>query len=119
MVAELAARPDRAAYTLPAQLRALQDLRSQEAYLPSYVIEIDDGRLLGYMAAGPGRDAFLEAILAEVPEARVESETRLDERRLWEEWLAGNGLGHGSLRRASYGGWCCRLRRSARGGSCG
>lgn len=107
LVLTLAARPDRAAYNLPVQLREIRDLRPQDAYLPSYVIETAGGELLGYTAVAGERDAFLEEVLTLVPEARarVEAETRLDERRLWQEWLAASGLGHGSLQQAPHGGW--------------
>ncbi|WP_336207178.1 hypothetical protein [Nonomuraea sp. LPB2021202275-12-8] len=107
LVLDLAARPDRAAYNLPVRLREIRDLRPQEAYLPSYIIETGGGELLGYTAAGGERDAFLEEVLASVPQARarVEAETRPDERRLWEEWLSDSGFGHGSLRRGPHGGW--------------
>ncbi|GAA1005856.1 hypothetical protein Aple_040200 [Acrocarpospora pleiomorpha] len=107
LITDLAARPDRAAYNVPVQLTEVRDVRPQEAYLPTYLIETIKGTLLAYTAANRERDSFLEGVLNQVPEARarVEAESRLDERSLWREWLADSGYGHGTLVRAAHGGW--------------
>lgn len=118
-VTDLAARPDRADYNLTAQLREIRDLRPQEAYLPAYLIETSGGDLLAYTAIGGERDAFLEDVCRRMPEAgfRVQAEAKVEEKKLWQEWLAGSGLGPGTIAPAPYGGWRVTLPARAFGTS--
>ncbi|MEU8271121.1 hypothetical protein AB0B89_28670 [Sphaerisporangium sp. NPDC049002] len=115
MVDALAARPDRADYNLPGQLRGIGGGAAQDAYLPVYLIETDNRDLLAYTAIGAERDAFLEAVCRDVPaiHARIDAENRQDPRDLWTEWLAGTKLGAGQPRRLANGVWRVTLTPAA------
>ncbi|MFI6457179.1 hypothetical protein ACIBF6_37185 [Streptosporangium amethystogenes] len=107
MVDDLAARPDRADYNLPAQLREIKGIAVRDVYLPTYLIETSDRSLLAYTDAGSGRDDFMEAACRDVPTIRVRIDTvdRVKPRELWTEWLADRKLGPGRLQELPNAVW--------------
>jgi len=94
VVQQIAQRPDRAQFNLPAQLRDLQVLTAQDAYLPTYLIETTSGELLAYTGVGDGRDEFMEARCRDVATIRqlISAESDTDPSELWRKWLADRTL---------------------------
>lgn len=119
MIDDLAARPDRADYNLPGELREIKGIAAQDAYLPAYLIETDNRALLGYTATGSGRDDFLEAVCRDVPaiHLKIDAEERANPRDLWTEWLADRKLGPGRLQQLPNGVWRVTLTPNAFSGS--
>ncbi|MGW0068692.1 hypothetical protein ACWDUI_14645 [Streptosporangium sandarakinum] len=107
LVEALAARPDRADYNLPAQLREIRGVAVRDAYLPAYLIETDRRDLLAYTDAGVGRDDLIENVCRDVPalHAMIAAEARADPRELWTGWLADRKLGPGRLQELPNGVW--------------
>jgi hypothetical protein len=107
VVRKVAALPDRADYNLPRQLRELHAVQCQEAFLPAYLVECADDRLLAYTSASEGRDSFMETICREVAEIRdlVNAEENSDPRSVWREWLADEAPARGTLHRLPNGVW--------------
>ncbi|WP_307961625.1 hypothetical protein [Salinispora arenicola] len=71
IVTQLGEQPDRFDFNLPKQLRNLRVLGHQDAYLPAYLIEDADGRLLAYSGVHGERDTFLESLCDRVPLIRT------------------------------------------------
>ncbi|HZD38187.1 MAG TPA: hypothetical protein VE664_06070, partial [Actinomycetes bacterium] len=117
VVQQLAQRSDRAQFNLPAQLRDLQVLTAQDAYLPTYLIETASGELLAYTGVGDGRDEFMETLCRDVGTIRqlISTEPGTDPSELWRQWLADRNLGPGSLQRLRNGVWRATLPSGAFG----
>nr|BFE57727.1 hypothetical protein GCM10020063_022530 [Dactylosporangium thailandense] len=84
----LAERADRAEFNLPAQLRNLRQEGVREGYLPCYLIETTEGRILAYTGVAEHRDPFLERVCADSSvEHLIEAEDAGDPGRIWRAWL--------------------------------
>lgn len=117
VVQQLAQRPDRAQFNLPAQLRDLQVLAAQEAYLPVYLVETATGDLLAYTGVGDGRDEFMEALCRNVATIKqlIGAEPVGDPGQLWRQWLADRDLAPRSMQRLGNGVWRATLPPGAFG----
>ncbi|WP_329101359.1 hypothetical protein OG792_20860 [Micromonospora sp. NBC_01699] len=118
IVTRLGERPDRFDFNLPKQLRNLRVLGHQDAYLPAYLIEGTDGRLLAYSGVGGERDTFLESVCDRVPMIRqlMAAEPSQDPREIWTGWLA-DGKRKGTLRHLPSGVWRATLIADSFGGT--
>lgn len=118
IVTQLEERPDRSDFNLPKQLRDLRVLGHQDAYLPAYLIEGADGRLLAYSGVRGERDAFLESVCDRVPMIRhlMAAEASQDPREIWTSWLA-DGRRKGTLRHLPNGVWRATLVADSFGGT--
>ncbi|MFF3444176.1 hypothetical protein [Streptosporangium sp. NPDC002721] len=119
IVDDLAARPDRADYNLPAQLREIRGVATRDAYLPTYLIETSDRSLLAYTDTDSGRDDFMETVCRDVPaiRARIDTVDRVNPHELWTEWLADRKLGPGRLQELPNAVWRVVLTPGAFSGS--
>lgn len=110
LVTDLEHRPDRADINLPRQLAGLRVLTHRDAYLPGYLIETADGRLVAYSSVSESRDPFLEQACAATPRIHqlVAAEPGVDPEELWTRWLA-DGHHRGTLRRLPSGVWRATL----------
>jgi hypothetical protein len=100
MLTRLENDSNRAAYNLHSQLRNLQFVGKRESYLPCYLIETGDGRMLAYSACGHGRDEFLEQVFWATAAGRlIEAQGMREPADVWEKWRAGSSTyGVGELR---------------------
>ncbi|MCU7731070.1 hypothetical protein ODJ79_45785 [Actinoplanes sp. KI2] len=118
VLAWLEQHPDRAGFNLPGQLRNLSNKGEREGYLPCYLIETADHRLLAYSNVAEDRDEFLEGLFARTSlEELIEAEGIADPATLWPKWLARSpAYGAGTLRQAPDGGWRVLLDPATFGG---
>lgn len=118
IVTQLGEQPDRFDFNLPKQLRNLRVLGHQDAYLPAYLIEDADGRLLAYSGVHGERDTFLESLCDRVPLIRtlIAAEPSQDPREIWTNWLA-DGKRKGTLRQLPSGVWRATLVADSFGGT--
>jgi hypothetical protein len=103
----LASNPDPAAFGLPAQLRDLRHGEVREGFLPFYLIETTDSRVLAYSAVGEQRDEFLERVCAatSVP-LLIQAECGREPAEVWREWHAQTtAYGSGTLKEMPTGQW--------------
>jgi hypothetical protein len=116
-LARLASSPDRARYNLPSQFRDPKDLGHREGYLPCYLIETADRRILAYTNLAPSRDAFLEQVCAKTSvEHLIEAKGLGDPEATWRKWLATQSAAFQSARlQAAADGWRVVLPESAFG----
>ncbi|MFY1671303.1 hypothetical protein ACN27G_15235 [Plantactinospora sp. WMMB334] len=118
IVTQLGERPDRFDFNLPKQLRDLRVLGDQDAYLPAYLIESADGRLLAYSGVAGERDTFLESVCDRIPMIKqlIATEPSQDPREIWTSWLA-DGKRKGTLRYLPSGVWRATLVADSFGGT--
>jgi len=116
-VAELAARPDRAEFNVPAALGPIQELGTTEGYLPCYLIETAAHGLLAYTAVSDDRHPFLAGVCREIDSARmlIEAEEPGVPLGIWTAWLARFAHGPGTVRQTAAGLWRVVLPRSSFG----
>ncbi len=110
--------PDRARYNLPSQLRNLrQTAAPRDGYLPSYLIETVDGRVLAYSNVGEQRDDFLERVCAKTSVNHlIQARGLRDPEEVWRAWLAkSSDYGSGRLRQGPNGQWQVVLAAGAFG----
>jgi hypothetical protein len=88
---EIEQSPDRAELNLPDQLRNLRQEGIRDGFLPSYLVETADHRILAYTAVAEARDEFLEGLCTETSiENLIEAKRIRPPREVWSEWLAGS-----------------------------
>lgn len=110
--------PERAKYNLPSQLRNLIDEGHREAFLPSYLIETADHRILAFTNASEQRDEFLERLCTHTSiENLIEARGVSHPEQIWHKWLAqSKTFGKGRLQECA-GGWRVILDTGAFGDS--
>jgi hypothetical protein len=103
----LANRPDRAEYNLPSQFRKLQQNGVRDGFLPSYLIETADRKILAYTNVSEDRDEFLEALCTKTSiEGLIEAQGFGNPADIWQKWLARSTVfGGGRLHAAGNGIW--------------
>ncbi|MEO3778349.1 hypothetical protein ABGB16_16160 [Micromonospora sp. B11E3] len=103
----LANRPDRAQYNLPSQFRNLQQSAVREGFLPSYLIETADHRILAYTNVSEKRDEFLEGLCTKTSvEHLIEAQGSSDPADVWRKWLAqSTTFAAGRLQKTRAGIW--------------
>lgn len=84
---DLARRPDRHRFNLPADLTELEALQVSVAWLPAYVVECTK-ELLVFIKAFDGADPYLSRLVAPFLRNVLAMEPKEDELRLWRDWLA-------------------------------
>lgn len=86
-------------------------LADRDGYLPVHLVETADGEILAYSQAVDGRDAFLEAVCAEVPVVRnlLAAETSPDQAETWTRWAAEGQGATASLSTLPSGVWRATL----------
>ncbi|MCM3882716.1 hypothetical protein [Frankia sp. R82] len=106
-VEQLAARPDRAEFNVPAALGPIQELGTTQAFLPCYFIETAEHGLFAYTNVSDERDPFLAEVCRHVDSVRqrIDAEDTADPRTLWTAWLASYAGGTGTVRQTSTGVW--------------
>jgi hypothetical protein len=111
--------PDRVGYNLPGQLRNLRNDGVRDGYLPSYLIETADHRILAYTNVAEDRDEFLEGLCAKTSvQHLMEARDIGDPAVIWRKWLAQSAVfGAGTVRRSAGGGWRVVLDAAAFGDS--
>jgi hypothetical protein len=116
-IQRLAARPDRAQFNLPSQFRNLRQENFSNGFLPSYLIETADRRILAYSNVSEKRDGFLEHLCTKTSiEHLVEAQGISDPADIWRKWLTqSTAFGSGRLRKTSTGVWQVVLRATAFG----
>jgi hypothetical protein len=110
--------PDRAELNLPGPLRDLHEEEHRDGFLPSYLIETADHKILAYTDVAEERDPFLEQICTETAiEHLIEAKRLRRPQEIWKEWLAGSKqYGAGQLKESA-DGWQVILDRAAFGES--
>jgi hypothetical protein len=108
--------PDRAQYNLPGQLRNLSNEGVREGYLPSYLIETADHKILAYTNVSEQRDTFLESLCNRTSiNNLIQAKGFGDPEQIWRKWLAKSTVfGGGRLHRSAQG-WRIVLDASAFG----
>ncbi|BCJ75263.1 hypothetical protein CS0771_48070 [Catellatospora sp. IY07-71] len=96
----LESNPQRADYNLPGLLRDLRQDGQREAYLPSYLIETADRRILAYTACSGERDDFLEQVYHKTTiGSLIEAQGVREPAETWNRWLSNSAaFGRGKLR---------------------
>jgi hypothetical protein len=117
VIGRLAADPGRAGYNLPSQLRGLRQEAVAEGFLPCYLIETADGRLLAYSGVPGHRDDFLErACEHTVLSHLIQAAGIGDAEQVWRKWLTESPAHRsGRLCQPEPGSWRVELAADAFG----
>jgi hypothetical protein len=88
VIREIEQHPDRADFNLPGQLHNLRMEGARDGFLPSYLVETADHRILAYTGVAEARDEFLEQLCTEtLIEHLIEAKRIRPPREVWSEWL--------------------------------
>ncbi|MFI5891859.1 hypothetical protein ACIA5D_17285 [Actinoplanes sp. NPDC051513] len=115
-VGEIEQDPERADFNLPGRLQNLRVVGVREGYLPSYLVETADHRILAYTGLAEARDEFLEQVCTEMQlEHLIEAKRIRPPREVWQEWLAAPTPYAGGKLVESAEGWHVAMAASAVG----
>lgn len=115
----LANHSERAQFNLPGQFRNLRQDGIREGFLPSYLIETTDHKILAYTNVSEKRDEFLEQLCAKTSiEHLIEAKGITDPGEIWQKWLTqSTAFGSGRLQKSHSGIWQVVLNAAAFGES--
>ena len=116
-IQRLADRPDRAQFNLPSQFRNLRQENVRDGFLPSYLIETADRRIIAYSNVSEKRDGFLEELCVKTSIGHlIEAQGISDPADIWRKWLTqSTACGSGRLRKTNAGVWQIVLQPTAFG----
>jgi hypothetical protein len=108
--------PDRADFNLPGPLHNLRVEGVRDGFLPSYLVETADHRILAYTAVAEARDEFLEQLCTEtLIEHLIEAKRIRPPREVWSEWLTSSTVYAGGRLVETAEGWRVVMDASAFG----
>jgi hypothetical protein len=113
VVSDIERRPDRADFNLSGRLQNLRVEGVRDGFLPSYLVETADHRILAYTGVAEARDDFLEQLCTEtLIENLIEAKRIRPPREVWTEWLAASTAYAGGRLEESAEGWQVVLNAS-------